>query len=178
MPFWHLEVYQQERHVRGLRCQAACEGWEEMSLRSISSPTRECVVCGTKDLDKFSWCGPNRVGKYYLRHRCDPCRVKQAYKRRNPAYRAEKYYCEKEPWGIYKKGSTFNFGDMKRSLDAGYMPPGSVWVDRIKGRRWKVVGNELWYSLQELIAEPSEDVKCESQRLVELGGKRQPPRSG
>ena len=129
---------------------------------------RECVACGPQDLSKFSWCGPNRVGRHYLRHKCDPCRVKQAYRRRNPAYRAEKYTCICDPYGMFKRGSTFNFGEMKGALDAGYMPPGSEWEDRLKGRRWKVVGNELWYSLQELIEEPPEDVACEPQRLVEM----------
>jgi hypothetical protein len=133
-------------------------------------------MCGEeKPIEKFYWSVPSSTGKRWRRKQCGECQAERARQRKkNRRFTAQNYRCMDDPWEFYRPGIVMSKGDMIQTLKIGYMPPNSIWKHNQRGTRWRVVGNEEWWQIQELIGDRTA-VECEKQRLALV---RQPPRSG
>ena len=127
---------------------------------------RTCNTCGiTKDIKAFKICGKGSNGKSYRQNECRLCVSK---KEKSPP---KEYICVRDPTNTYAEGSHLTHGHIQKTLDIGYLPPGSQWRVNKRKQVWVVKGNEHWHNLLECVKNPDESylesVK-EKQRLVRI----------
>ena len=66
------------------------------------------------------------------------------------------YVCASDPTGFYPEGSKLTAGQVKNTLEMGYMIPGSVWLCSLDGYEYTVRGNEHWHTIIECVKKPDE----------------------
>ncbi len=144
--------------------------------------TRICNNCGEeKELILDNWTPKyGRNGKTYFSHECRKCiNVKQREhyqkytKFRRSKWNERMWVCLRDKNGAFR-GSHFMNGAMFENLEAGVLPPGSIWRFNGSGKQYIVRGNELYIALHESLMPENvekipEDLR-EEQRLVEYRG--------
>ena len=119
--------------------------------------TRVCKECGAeKSLEK----GFRSVGRGYKLKTCKACEVRDAY-----------YECVSDPSLLYVPGCKIKGVEFKEYLGDGYVPPASVWRSTRNSIKYRVVGNEHYHDICDVVREPNNEylewVK-EKQRLVRI----------
>ena len=131
---------------------------------------RTCKTCGKeKPLTHKNFYagegGSQRRKRYYARE-CIPCRRKKAgYQKQNTKYSPYKrgdYRCIEEPEVTGYKGRLFHYRMFLMMLDEGTLPPGTIWQNQRTGRKYRIVGNEVYHEFPENF----EDAKGQKLRWV------------
>ncbi len=131
---------------------------------------RKCKTCGkTKPLtQKYFYRGTRKRtnGQRYFARACIKCRLKKtSYRVQNTKYSAYKrgdYKCVWEPEMTGFKDRLFHYRMFLTMLDEGTLPPGTVWQNQRTGRKYRVVGNEVYHKFPENF----EDAKGQKLRWV------------
>ena len=125
---------------------------------------KTCNVCGeTKNIEAFKKCGTSANGKAYRENACRICAL--GHRDSN----VKIYICVHDPSGIYVEGGQLTGGAIEKTLQVGYLPPGSQWRMEKRQQVYMVKGNEHWHNIMECVKKPDESyLKSvrEKQRLV------------
>ena len=129
--------------------------------------TKTCELCGeTKSIEGFKACGKGSNGKSYRENVCKVCKEKYG---REPSVR--NYKCLSDPSLTYAIGCQLTYGQLRDTLEIGYLPPGSKWQLMDTANVYVVRGNEHWHDLMDCVRSPDKlymKSVQEKQRLVKI----------
>ena len=129
---------------------------------------RVCRICGEKKPLTHKYYDKGRSGndKRYFARQCKVCRGNKAgYLMQNAKYSPFKrgdYTCVWEPQVTGYKGRLFHYRMFLTMLDDGLLPPGTIWQNERTGRKYRVVGNEVYH----MFPDRFEDAKGQKLRWV------------
>lgn len=130
---------------------------------------RKCKTCGDpKPLNHkhYDHSKGGHYGKKYWARECKDCRRKKAgymvQNTRHSPFKRGDYRCVEEPEMTGFKGRLFHYRMFLNMLDDGTLPPGTIWQNERTGRKYKVVGNEVYHKFPERF----EDAKGQKLRWV------------
>jgi len=140
-------------------------------MKPISS-TRKCKVCRVikNAQNDFGNMHNYEVEGGYSDKTCKACRLKirRARKAAGINKMSKMYKCIADPSGIYL-GSHFYWGQLRLSLADGNITPGTVWLDRKTGIKYRIVGNEAYHALHDCLRDISkipDDIREKQRRVI------------